>query len=198
MTKAPRDAVEIEKIRDAIIEAAVAIIHKSGFQMLTMRKIAARMGMSASNLYNYFANKDEIYITILIRGFRLLHDELIQVTEGEPDPLERAKRFISTYLAFGIQNYHYYEIMFSPALPKYADYADSPLEGLARVELEFSRKIIDMALGAIGRIMENEGNADRNEGIRRMIEIWSMLHGMISLRNSKLIEYVVADPDAIY
>ena len=33
---------------------------------------------------------------------------------------------------------------------------------------------------------------------RRVIQVWSVLHGMISLHNSQVVGYVVPDPKAVY
>ncbi|TAL35262.1 MAG: TetR/AcrR family transcriptional regulator, partial [Spirochaetes bacterium] len=128
MTKPARAAAEIEKVRESIIESAVGLIAAGGFAGMTMRRLAVKMEMSATNLYNYFRSKDEIYITILIRGFRDLYDRLHRARDRARDPVEQAKAVVSEYLSFGIDNFNYYDIMFSPSLPKYNDYMGTPYE----------------------------------------------------------------------
>lgn len=198
MTKPPRDAAEIEKIREAILDAAVEIMHGSGFQGLTMRKIASAMEMSATNLYNYFSNKDEIYIHILIRGFRLLYEDLRRAFDTYELPLEKAMGFIKSYMDFGMQKHHYYEIMFSPDLPKYMDYIGTPLESVARIELDYSEKIIALAMEIAASVMAILRVDDIEATRLRMIEIWCTLHGMILLRRSNLVGYAVSDPDKFF
>lgn len=198
MTKAPRDAAEIEKIREAILDAAVEIMHGSGFQGLTMRKIASEMGMSATNLYNYFSNKDEIYIHILIRGFRLLYEDLRRAFDNDEPPMEKAMGFIKSYMDFGMQKHHYYEIMFSPDLPKYMDYIGTPLESVAKIELDYSEKIIALAMEIAASVMTILRVDDIEATRLRMIEIWCTLHGMILLRRSNLVGYAVSDPDTFF
>lgn len=194
MTKTPRDIKEIEKIRESILEKAVEIINADGFKGMTMRKLALRMDMSATNLYNYFSNKDEIYINILIRGFKMLYEILKSVYDAGVNPLERGKKIIQSYLAFGIQNYNYYEIMFSPGLPKYADYVGTPLENLAAIEMGYSKKIIDLSMDAVADVMRQNKNSRVDGNEMRVIEVWSMLHGMISLYNSRMIDYITKKP----
>lgn len=198
MTKTPRDSKEIDKIKEAIIARAVDIINAEGFSHVTMRKIAAKMDMSATNIYNYFSNKDEIYINILIRGFRLLYETLKSIYDEEGEPIEKGKRFIMAYLSFGIKNYNYYEIMFSPSMPKYADYVGTALETLAGVEMDYSKKIIELSVNAVAAVLKSQGFVDPGETERRMIEVWSMLHGMISLYNSRMIDYVITKPVDTY
>lgn len=194
MTKTPRDIKEIEKIRELILERAIEIITADGFSGMTMRKIASRMEMSATNIYNYFSNKDEIYINILIRGFKMMYENLQSVYDEHSDSIARGKKIIQAYLFFGIQNYNYYEIMFSPALPKFNDYVGTPLEKLASVEMGYSKKIMDLAMASVSDIMRQNKNNKPAVIEMRMIEVWSMLHGMISLYNSSMIDYLTAKP----
>jgi AcrR family transcriptional regulator len=198
MTKTPRDIAEIEKVMESILEQAVGIIAAEGFPGMTMRKIASRMEMSATNLYNYFANKDEIYINILIRGFRMLYENLKRVYDGTADPFERGKKIIHEYLSFGIRNYNYYEIMFSPALPKYTDYVGTPHESLASVEMGYSKQIIDLSMDAVSDILKSNPANTPAVVEMRMIEVWSMLHGMISLYNSRMIDYITPKAEMEY
>ncbi len=198
MTKTARDSKTIDKIKETILTHAIDIIKMEGFPRMTMRKIAAKNNMSATNLYNYFSNKDEIYINILIRGFKHLYDNLKTAYDSQKNPIERGKSFVKAYLTFGIENYNYYEIMFSPVLPKYNDYVGTPLESIAAIEMDYSQKIIDLSVFTIVEVLGKKNDIDPAETERRMIEIWSMLHGMISLYNSRMIDYVIKKPADTY
>lgn len=198
MTKTARDSTTVDRIKDEILSHAVEIINDEGFNRMTMRKIAAKNNMSATNLYNYFSNKDEIYINILIRGFKQLYEQLKTVCDTSSEPLERGKKYVMAYLMFGIKNYNYYDIMFSPALPKYNDYVGTPLESLATIEMDYSRKIIELSVETVGAVLKKQKRISPDEAERRMIEIWSMLHGMISLYNSRMIDYVITKPVDTY
>ena len=49
----------------AILDAARTEFIKKGFKEASMRNIAQKANVSLSNIYNYFKNKDEIYLTIV-------------------------------------------------------------------------------------------------------------------------------------
>ncbi len=53
------------KIRSIILEAASEEFMKKGFKDTSMRAIARLSGVTLSNIYNYFANKDEIFCAVL-------------------------------------------------------------------------------------------------------------------------------------
>ena len=198
MTRPARHAAEIDRVREDIIARAVELITAGGFAGMTMRRLAAMMDMSATNLYNYFKSKDEIYITILIRGFKDLYGRLSAARGRGTDPVSGARELITEYLSFGMENYNYYDIMFSPSLPKYNDYVGTPYEELSRVEMDYSGKIIELTFQVASAVMQGFPDTGPEVVERRLIEVWSMLHGMIHLKNSTLASYVVTNPQDVY
>lgn len=57
----------VERRRLEIIEAAERCVMKTGLHRLTLRDIAREQGGSLGNIYNYFANKEEIVEAIVER-----------------------------------------------------------------------------------------------------------------------------------
>ena len=49
-----------EKTEAAIREAAVLLIARHGFEAVSMRQLAAEVGVQAAALYRYFPNKEEL------------------------------------------------------------------------------------------------------------------------------------------
>ncbi|HPC46678.1 MAG TPA: TetR/AcrR family transcriptional regulator [Deltaproteobacteria bacterium] len=190
--KRPRSPEEIERIKGRIIDAALAIIVEEGFPCLTIRRLASRLHMSAPNLYNFFKSKDEIYITIVIRGFQMLHDELVRASETGPGPAERARAMLEAYIAFGTSNQAYYDIMFTLPTPKYRDYVGTPYERLSEAEYRISMEIAALATQALRDIKGGEGLSEE-ELAYDIVRIWCMVHGMVSLANSRIIGYVAPD-----
>lgn len=194
--KTTRQADEIEKVRDSILESALDIIINAGFDALTMRRLASQTGMSAPNIYNYFSSKDEIYINLVIRGFEMLHDDLVAAYRRTDDGVGRIREMITAYLDFGMSRPRYYDIMFSRPTPKYNDYKGTPHETLSEVEYRISMNIAELAINAAAQVFGDQENHRSNT--RRVIQIWSQLHGMISLHNSGIVEYVAEGIDRFY
>ena len=59
---APRtqSAARVPLSRDRILRAALAFVDEHGLQALSMRKLAAELGVEAMSLYNHIENKDDI------------------------------------------------------------------------------------------------------------------------------------------
>jgi AcrR family transcriptional regulator len=55
--------------REVVIAAALQLLEKEGGEALTMRRVADQIGVSASSLYGYVANKEELVQLVLDRIF---------------------------------------------------------------------------------------------------------------------------------
>ena len=194
--KAPRSPEEIEQIRHTILDQALDIIVQHGLDDLTMRNLAGRVKMTAPNIYNYYSGKDEIYLSLVVKGFEMLQRLLKNARDSVTDRKGRARAMIDAYLKFGIEQSRYYDIMFVLPTPKHNDYRGTPYEHLSETEYRLSMEIADMA-GLIIREIYG-GNADTDTVTRRLIQVWSLLHGMISLYNSQVATYVAEDVLLIY
>jgi AcrR family transcriptional regulator len=65
--------------REAIVEAALAVLNKEGLEGLSMRRVADELGTGAASLYWHVRNKEEL--------FQLIFDRVIrEMVLPEPDP----------------------------------------------------------------------------------------------------------------
>ena len=69
--------------RRDVLEASTNLLHEGGWVALTMREVAARTGVSAGALYQWFEGKDEIYAELFtarlnwgIAQFEAMPDDL--------------------------------------------------------------------------------------------------------------------------
>lgn len=53
-----------DKVRESIVSAATEEFYAKGFRRTSMREIAKRAGVSLSNTYNYFENKEKLFFEI--------------------------------------------------------------------------------------------------------------------------------------
>ena len=196
--KTARSIDELAQVREKILDAALHIIINEGFASLTMRKLASRIGMSAPNIYNYFSSKDELYITLVIKGFEMLHERLKNAYEGSSDPIMRARCLIDAYMTFGMENSAYYDIMFTRATPKYNDYVGTVYEKLSAVEYGISMEIASLAMNALGDLLGEDAAGENDIVMKNVVKVWGILHGMISLNNSRIVGYVAHSVDQVY
>jgi AcrR family transcriptional regulator len=56
--------------REVVVEAALQVLDAEGGEALTMRRVADQIGVSASSLYGYVSNKEELVQLVLDRIFQ--------------------------------------------------------------------------------------------------------------------------------
>ncbi len=133
---------ETELRRNIIIEAAEKLILTKGYDNTTMDEIAEESEFSKGSLYNYFKNKDEIYLAIATNAYELINDYTQKF-------IAEKKTGIEQLMAIG---YGYYE--FSKKYPKYANIfhdvgqkvpgiRDKPKDDLTPIEAKYLRKTED-------------------------------------------------------
>jgi len=187
MPRISRTSQQVEAFRQEILDVALHLIIEHGFSELSMRKIALRLGVTATTIYNYYASRDELYFFIRIRGFELLFESIASTYKAKEDPYEKLCAVVGEYVRFGIHNPDYYEVMFiSRGVPKFLDCIGTPLEKVAGREKE---KSIQTFLFIAQGIAKDLKISDK-EARYLTIKLWTELNGIVSLLNSRLLREV--------
>lgn len=194
MPRVSMDNTEILRVKEKILDIAAEIIMQDGYQNLSMRKIGSKIGMTASNLYNYYSNKDEINIAIRLRAGRLLYEVLLNAYETGDNISDKIGLMADGYVKFGLLKPNYYSIMFDMPTPKFANYVNSPLEGLAKEEKESTEKSIELLMQCV-RDFADEGYQIPYDPYLFMTIIWGQVHGLVSLYNNNLLSETLEVPD---
>ena len=56
---------------DLVVQEAIALIEEGGVEEFSTRRLAARLGISAMTLYNYYENRGAILRGALLKGQKL-------------------------------------------------------------------------------------------------------------------------------
>lgn len=189
MARKTRSPEVIEKIKSNIIDQAMKLILEAGFHNMSIRKLASRVGMSPTNIYYYYASKDEIYLNIQIKGFKLLKESLEEVAVSENSPQKSLEKMIQAYLKFGFNNPDYYQIMLNSETPRYQEYKNTnkKMEPIALKAKQMAINAISVPLKIIGRISQAHDNAFERDLGFRAYHLWITLHGIITLNNQKIL-----------
>jgi DNA-binding transcriptional regulator YhcF (GntR family) len=67
--RAVRSSPETELTRERIVQAAIAIADAEGLDALSMRGVAARLGVATMSTYRYVTNKDELVVLMADAAF---------------------------------------------------------------------------------------------------------------------------------
>ena len=196
MPKTPMTKEEVENTRGRILDTALSIIIEEGFNNLSVRKIALRLGITATTIYNYYTNKDEINLMIRIRGFEKLYDLLTNRSASFNDIENKLKARVRAYIEFGLTNPSYYDIMFNLHTPKYLDYVGTDIEPLAHTEKQNALKCLSLFTEPISAYIPLKGKKKDHVVLYQVVKYWSDLHGLVTLTNSRLFHEVMDDVDS--
>jgi AcrR family transcriptional regulator len=99
-----------------IVEAARVILERDGESALTMRRLAADLGMKAPSLYKHFADKESLEIELIVIGF----EESAAAFEAAlaTRPRSQIAALGAAYRQYARAHPHIYRLMTDRPLPR--------------------------------------------------------------------------------
>lgn len=169
------------RLREAVLEAAVAEIEAVGPARLSMREIARRAGVSHAAPAHHFGDKAGIFTAIATEGYRLIGEVTSRAAVGDNALRDGGM----AYVGFALSHRAHFEVMFRPELYR----ADDP-------ELMAARDATFATLQ--GAVEAGNPGMEPDEVMGTVLASWSVAHGFAVLwLNGNLPPEVVADQTAI-
>jgi AcrR family transcriptional regulator len=155
--------------RDAILSAAVDILHREGAGALTMRSVAAAAGCSTTGVYTWFGGKNGLVEAIFVDGFKRFGEALLENHASPPDNWHFA-RLGEDYRAWALANPTHYMVMFGGAVPDFVPSDEARVAAVAT---------FDHLVDSMRRVMAEQ----RLEGnpVDIAHHLWAGIHGYVSL-----------------
>jgi len=141
-----------------------------GYEAVTLRGLAEKLGCSHATPYRYFADKQEIFAAVCALGFDRFADALERAARGVLDPELRLRALGRAYFRFATTEPHAYRIMF--------ELRESPGVAQPRYRAKEIR-----SWQALHEAVELAVQAGVLAGDPDMIahQLWAGLHGLVSL-----------------
>jgi AcrR family transcriptional regulator len=173
----PKVKTEIEKQahRTVIIDAARELFIHQGVEAVTMRAVANKIGYSATSIYLYFSDKDQLIRAVMDADILKLAQAL-QSTLSISDPLQRFLQFGQHYVQFALTNPNHYRMMFMTKHPP-CDPALSSIEQ-NNIEQDAYSQLIGVVTSAL------EAGVFRHELTDPALiaqTTWAAMHGLCAL-----------------
>ena len=112
-TLTPRERYR-EVLRREILDAAREAFVRDGYEGVSMRQLAERIGCSHGNLYRHFKDKEALFDCLVEESFDRLADGMKRLIESDRgrDPVELVRTMGRAYVEFGLANPSIYEFAF--------------------------------------------------------------------------------------
>src|SRR5687768_15301829 len=114
LTKLPpagRSRRRTNDLAPAILSAARSLVLAGGPEAVSARKIATKVGCSATAIYIHYRNLDDLLHHLRMEGHERLATYLRRAAPGAP-PVERLLAMHRAYWRFGVEHPSDYQLMF--------------------------------------------------------------------------------------
>jgi AcrR family transcriptional regulator len=85
---------------EAIRKAGVRLIFEQGYEAMSLRQLAAEVGIQAGSLYNHISTKQELLFDLVQDHINDLLRQLDLALEGKTDPVERLRSFVAFHVTY--------------------------------------------------------------------------------------------------
>jgi AcrR family transcriptional regulator len=96
--------------REAIVAATRDLIRRDGLDAVSVRRVAAALGVTAPALYAYMRNKRDVLATIADEEFAVLIERFREVDDA--DPLVRTRGYCRAFIDHALENPELFKVMF--------------------------------------------------------------------------------------
>jgi AcrR family transcriptional regulator len=160
-------------LRDELLTAADALLERTGDPAaVSLRAVAAEVGVAPTAVYLHFADRDELMVTVVERGFSEFTRHLRAASVGAT-ALDRLVNQGVAYIEFACSRPGHYRLLFSRV-------------GLSHEREDLLRRCLDAGLPAFAACVDvAQGCIDegvfRGEAASLALGLWTMVHGYADL-----------------
>ena len=175
-------------LKETLIEQGIELIHEEGIEKFSLRKVAKKVGVSATACYNHFGNIDELLLGMYSYVTDRFATALKQAVE------ENSCQYVTismgvAYVEFFAKYPHYFNFLF-----------DSEYLGIQIKETEITWDgfctPFEIFVNGAKRSMR-ELNIDEKELRDDLLVMWAAVHGLAAMANMKGVQYDSGDWGAL-
>lgn len=199
----PRERAR-ESTRTQARKIAAQQLADGGIEALSLKAIAAELGLTGPAIYRYFANRNELLTELIIGAYGDLAAALglaARAAAGEP-PESEVLAVASAFRDWGLAQPHLFRLLYAAPVPGY-DANAGPLASAAERSLDiFLRALARTAAGRpvqppLGPSLAAQLSGDPDLTYRGIIG-WSRLYGFVSLEIEGAFASMGIDASALY
>ncbi|HEX4296235.1 MAG TPA: TetR/AcrR family transcriptional regulator [Rhizomicrobium sp.] len=153
-------------LRNALLDAARALLEEGPLTDLSLRAVARRAGVSHAAPYRHFPNHESLLVELATEGFVELRGEIVAASQQKGAESDRIAKIGAAYMRFVARRPALARLMFGPQLPN-----RDRFEGLGAaadsIGAEIGTALHDPALG---------------------LGVWAAVHGLAMLILENVID----------
>ena len=111
-----KDSYHHGDLANALVDAALAVVERDGADALSLRDLAASLGVSRAAPYRHFADRDALLAAVAARGFEALAEIYRAADAGRGDGPTRVRKAMADYMAFAWNRSGLHRLMYESDL----------------------------------------------------------------------------------
>jgi len=159
-----------DETRTKILDAALHIVQKEGWQALSMRKIADEIEYTAPIIYEYFTNKEGILLELTRRGYLILGKDIREARDKHQSPEHKMEAMWIAYWDFAFAHKEFYQLMYG---------VDTVCCSVKNSMPE--AETVATMLGAVIESLFKKQPVHEKDICMKYYTYWSIIHGLISI-----------------
>lgn len=156
--------------RRTIMDAAESLLVEGGYDLFSIRRLAARCGYTAPSIYHHFTDKTGLIDALVEARFAKLYERLRRVPQID-DPLENIRQLLLAFIRFGLRHPAHYQLLAMP-------------NGSSRRPPPTAERIIELVDRPLRRLAESRNLTYPSLDAARQTA-WVVAHGLVSLLISR-------------
>jgi AcrR family transcriptional regulator len=152
--------------RQTILSAAVKDLARGGIRDLSLRNLAASLGLAPNAIYRYFSDRSALEAALANEAARQMELALRKAAEG-CEPITAIREMSSAYTKFARDHRHLYEVMMS-------------LHAL-EPDATFHQNLWTFTVEQVQRV------AGSDRAAQASVALWAFLHGAVSLEAAQVL-----------
>jgi AcrR family transcriptional regulator len=180
------DAYHHGNLRQALLDAARALINETGVESLTLREVARRAGVTTGAPYHHFADKAELVYALARQGLEELDRASALALEGIAEPRAQLRAIGVAYVMYAVEHPAIFRLMFRPEMGAPFDFADPETAPVFRILI----RVVDACRAEAGI-----HDAGRDAAA---ISAWSLVHGLAALLVDGPLSPMMADREHVH
>ncbi len=162
-------------LREALVIAGIELMEENGVDALTLRKCAARAGVSHAAPAHHFKGIASLKIAIMARGHSFFATAIAkEMTRTPPDPMAQLQAVCQGYLVFANRHNPLFQLMFNSSNTDLSTITPA----VAAEFLQNAHESYGLLKQACEPFENAPGAANSTE-----ITVWSLVHGFAMLFN---------------
>ena len=179
----PKDGYHHGDLKSALIAAALTAVEQDGAEQVSLRELAAGLGVSRAAPYRHFADREALLAAVAARGFEDLIAGYEAALGGPGDGLERLWQVNRFYVAFAVRRPGLHQLMFE------SDFLErEPPPAVLAGPANLAYRLLLRA------VREAFPQADEPWVKARTVTMWSTVYGFLALDRARRFKPFMVEP----